>query len=42
LVGFIALELINYFFQTNKHLIVWGYIKRLYTLIKEGNKNNNN
>ncbi len=35
LVGFIALELINHFFQTKKHLIVWGYIKRLYTRIKE-------
>ena len=28
LVGFIALELINHFFQTKKHLIVWRYIKR--------------
>jgi hypothetical protein len=30
LVGFIALELINHFFQTKKHLLVWGYIKRVY------------
>jgi hypothetical protein len=28
LVGFIALELINHFFQTKKHLILWGYIKK--------------
>jgi hypothetical protein len=39
LVGFIVLELINHFFQTNKHLMVWGYIKRLYIRIKGNNKN---
>lgn len=36
LLGFIALELINHFFQTKKHLIVWGYMKALYLKIKEG------
>lgn len=30
LVGFIALELINHFFQTKKHLIVYEYIKKSY------------
>lgn len=30
LVGFIALELINHFFQTKKHLLVLNYIKRIY------------
>ncbi len=30
LVGFIALELINHFFQTKKHLILLAYIKKLY------------
>ncbi len=39
LVGFIALELINHFFQTKKHLIVWEYIKGSYIKIKGGNKN---
>jgi hypothetical protein len=39
LVGFIALELINHFFQTKKHLIVWEYFKRSYTKLKENNKN---
>lgn len=34
LVGFIALELINHFFQTKKHLIVWDYIKKKYDIIK--------
>ena len=42
LVGFIVLELINHFFQTKKHLIVWGYIKGLYIRIKESNKNSKN
>ena len=28
LIGFIALELINHFFQTKKHLIAWNYIKK--------------
>jgi len=36
LVGFIALELINHFFQTKKHLMVWRYIKRLSIRIKDG------
>ena len=35
LIGFIALELINHFFQTKKHLIVWEYIKTSYIKIKE-------
>ncbi len=39
LVGFIALELINHFFQTKKYVIVWEYFKRSYTNVKEGNKN---
>ncbi len=38
LVGFIALELINHFFQTKKYLIVWEYIKRFYIRIKEEKK----
>jgi len=29
LVGFIVLELINYFFQTKQYLVLWRYIKRL-------------
>ncbi len=28
LIGFIVLELINYFFQTKKHLLLWTYIRR--------------
>lgn len=36
LIGFIALELINHFFQTKKHLVVWVYIKASYIKIKEG------
>lgn len=28
LIGFIVLELINYFFQTKKYLLLWNYIKR--------------
>ncbi|MBL7911985.1 MAG: hypothetical protein JNJ41_13085 [Bacteroidia bacterium] len=39
LVGFITLELINHFFQTKKHLIVWDYIKRSFIGMKGGNKN---
>ena len=35
LIGFIALELINHFFQTKKHLIVWEYIKTSYIKIKD-------
>ena len=35
LVGFIALELINHFFQTKKHLILWDYIKKNYIKIKD-------
>lgn len=35
LVGFIALELINYFFQTEKHIIIWEYIKRSFIRIKK-------
>ncbi len=29
LVGFIVLELINYFFQTKQYLVLWNYIKKL-------------
>ena len=36
LLGFIALELINHFFQTKKHVIVWKYMKALSLKIKEG------
>jgi hypothetical protein len=39
LVGFIVLELINHFFQTKKHLVVWRYMEGLYIRIKAGNKN---
>lgn len=42
LVGFIALELINHFFQTKKHLIIWGYIKESFIKLKEGDKNSKN
>jgi len=28
LVGFIVLELINYFFQTKQYLLLWKYIRR--------------
>jgi hypothetical protein len=42
LIGFIALELINHFFQTKKHLIIWGYIKRAFIGLKEGNKTSKN
>ena len=42
LVGFIALELINHFFQTKKHVIIWEYFKRFYIKIKEENKNSKN
>lgn len=34
IVGFIALELINYFFQTKKHLVVWDYFMTLYQTLK--------
>ncbi len=30
LIGFIVLELINHFFQSKKHLVVWAYIKKTY------------
>jgi hypothetical protein len=30
LVGFIALELINHFFQTKKHLVIWEYVKKTF------------
>ena len=33
LVGFIALELINHFFQTKKHLLVWEFLKKKYSSI---------
>jgi len=29
LVGFIVLELINYFFQTKQYLVLWNYIRRI-------------
>lgn len=29
ILGFIALELINYFFQTKKYLVVWAFIKKV-------------
>lgn len=32
LLGFIALELINYFFQTKKYLVVWKYFKKLFAI----------
>lgn len=31
LMGFIALELINHFFQTKKHLAVWTFLKKQYS-----------
>jgi len=34
LIGFITLELINHFFQTKKHIIIWNYLKKV-----TGNKN---
>ncbi len=34
LIGFITLELINHFFQTKKHLLLWEFIKKLYVGVK--------
>lgn len=34
LLGFITLELINHFFQTGKHLIIWKYLKKM--VVKKG------
>lgn len=34
IVGFIALELVNYFFQTKKHLVVRDYLIALYKTLK--------
>lgn len=34
ILGFIALELINYFFQTKKHLLIWNFIKNEYIKYK--------
>jgi hypothetical protein len=42
LVGFIALELINHFFQTKKYLIIWGFIKNSYLKIKVETKKGEN
>lgn len=28
LIGFIVLEMINYFFRSRKHILLWNYIKR--------------
>ena len=39
LIGFIVLELINHFFQSKKHLIVWLYIKKTYIKLKSNTKN---
>ncbi len=35
LIGFITLELINHFFQTKKHLLLWEFIKKLYVGVKK-------
>ena len=34
ILGFIALELINYFFQTKKHILIWNFIKDGYAKYK--------
>lgn len=39
ILGFITLELINYFFQTKQHVFIWDYIKKGYTKIKNNNRN---
>lgn len=37
LAGFIVLEIINHFFQTKKHVVIWVYIKeKFYTKAKMG------
>ena len=37
LAGFIVLEIINHFFQTKKHVVIWVYIKeKFYTNAKMG------
>ncbi len=35
LMGFIALELINHFFQSKKHLVVWEFLKKKYSSVRE-------
>jgi hypothetical protein len=42
LAGFIVLELINHFFQTEKHLILWKQIKTLFLRTKEVFKDSKN
>ncbi len=39
LIGFITLELINHFFQTKMHLMLWEYIKKTINQKKLANKN---
>lgn len=34
IIGFIALELVNYFFQTKKHLVVRDYLIARYKTLK--------
>lgn len=34
LMGFITLELINHFFQTQKHIMIWRFLKRTYISLK--------
>lgn len=38
IIGFIALELVNYFFQNKKHLKVRGYLKSAYRNLKARNQ----
>jgi hypothetical protein len=38
ILGFIALELINYFFQTKKHLLIWNFTKERYLKYKSDKK----
>ena len=42
LMGFIALELINHFLKSKKHLMIWEYFKKSYISMKEGAKNSAN
>lgn len=38
IIGFIALELVNYFFQSKKHIAVWNYFKGVYRNLKARNQ----
>jgi len=29
-IGFVALEFVNYFFETKKHVMLWEFFKKIY------------